>query len=210
MQKKEQEKTKAYKNYISKRISELEKTVNVVSLSDKEWGQFKLNSIFEIENCKCSNISRLVSGNFPYVGATNRNNGVLKFVKPISKMISKGNCIAFICDGEGSVGYSIYKKEDFIGSTTVKIGRNKKLNKYIGAFITTIADTVRSKYNFGFKRNETHLKNEILMLPVTKKGEPDYEFMENYMKRLELEKLKKYLDYKKRNERKTVWNNVYS
>ena len=121
-----------------------------LKLSDREWQQFKLASIFKIENCKCSKVSGLQKGTIPYVGATNRNNGVMNFVKADKKLITKGNCLAFICDGEGSVGYSIYKSEDFIGSTTVKVGRNKNLNKYNATFITTIADTVRSKYNFGY------------------------------------------------------------
>ena len=166
--------------------------MKTISLLNKDWGQFKLSSIFEIENCKCSKVSSLQKGDFPYVGATNRNNGVLHFVKPEPKLITKGNCIAFICDGEGSVGYSIYKSENFIGSTTVKVGRSEKLNKYNGAFITTIADTVRSKYNFGFKRNEKHLKNETLMLPMDKKGNPDFEFMETFMKLKEQEKLNEF------------------
>jgi len=164
-------------------------------LKNKEWKQFKLSALFEIENCKCSKVSSLQEGDFPYVGATNRNNGVLHFVKPIEKLITKGNCIAFICDGEGSVGYSIYKSESFIGSTTVKVGRSTFLNKDIGTFVTTIADTVRSKYNFGFKRNEKHLKNEILMLPTTNKGEPDYKFMEQYMQHKKQEKQKEYQDF---------------
>jgi len=166
-----------------------------LSLKNKEWGQFKLSSIFTIENCKCSKVADLQNGNMPYVGATSRNNGVMSFVKPIKNLKTKGNCIAFICDGEGSVCFSIYKKEDFIGSTTVKVGRNEFLNKYIGAFITTIANTVRSKYNFGFKRNATHLKNEILILPINTKGDPDYEFMENYMRAKEQEKSNAYKNY---------------
>tara|TARA_R110002049_G_scaffold284809_5_gene465520 strand:+ start:889 stop:1938 length:1050 start_codon:yes stop_codon:yes gene_type:complete len=169
--------------------------MKTISLLNKDWGQFKLSSIFEIENCKCSKVSSLQKGDFPYVGATNRNNGVLHFVKPEPKLITKGNCIAFICDGEGSVGYSIYKSENFIGSTTVKVGRSEKLNKYNGAFITTIADTVRSKYNFGFKRNEKHLKNETLMLPMDEKGNPDFEFMETFMKLKEQEKLNEFEDF---------------
>ena len=166
-----------------------------LSLKNKDWGQFKLSSIFTIENCKCSKVADLQNGNMPYVGATNRNNGVMSFVKPIQNLKTKGNCIAFICDGEGSVGFSIYKKEDFIGSTTVKVGRNEFLNKYIGAFITTIADTVRSKYNFGFKRNATHLKKEILILPTNSKGDPDYEFMENYIRVKQQEKINAYKNY---------------
>ena len=166
-----------------------------LKMSDREWKQFKLATIFKIENCKCSKVSGLKKGTTPYVGATNRNNGVMNFVKADKKLVTKGNCIAFICDGEGSVGYSIYKSEDFIGSTTVKVGRNENLNKYNATFITTIADTVRSKYNFGFKRNETHLKNEILMLPANEKGEPDFEFMEAFMKQKEREKFQEYNNY---------------
>lgn len=166
-----------------------------MDLKNIQWGEFEIGKIFKIENCKCSNVSLLQSGNIPYVGATNRNNGVLKFVKPIEKLITKGNCIAFICDGEGSVGYSIYKEEDFIGSTTVKVGRSKYLNKYTASFIITIADTVRSKYNFGFKRNETHLKKEKVLLPINAKGEADYSFMEQFMRQKEKEKFQKFQNY---------------
>jgi len=163
-----------------------------MELTNKKWKAFKLSSVLEIENCKCSNVSKLRDGNIPYIGATNRNNGLLKFVEYDETLITKGNCIAFICDGEGSVGASIYKKEDFIGSTTVKVGRNEKLNSHIGFFITTVADKVRSKYNFGFKRNDNHLKNELLLLPINSKDEPDFAFMENYMKQKETELLKQY------------------
>lgn len=155
---------------------------NRLSLSDVEWRRFFIKDIFSIENCKCSKVSSLSLGDTPYVGATNRNNGVLSFVKKDEEFMTAGNCIAFICDGEGSIGYSIYKGEDFIGSTTVKVGRNKYLNKYNSMFITTISDRVRSKYNFGFKRNEKHLKKEILQLPVDSDGNPNWQFMEDYIK----------------------------
>lgn len=164
-------------------------------LKDTKWGTFFIKDIFEIEKCKCSKVTALNKGSIPYVGATNRNNGVLDFVDGEDKLITKGNCLAFICDGEGSIGYSIYKQEDFIGSTTVKVGRNKNLNKYNAKFISTIADTVRSKYNFGFKRNEEHLKKEILQLPIDNENNINWKFMEEYIKEREYRqrnKLKKY------------------
>lgn len=164
------------------------------NLNNVKWNQFKIKDIFDIENCRCSNVSKLNEGNISYIGATNRNNGVLKFVQGDS-LLQKGNCIVFICDGDGSIGYSIYKKEDFIGSTTLKIGRNINLNKYNALFITTIADTVRQKYNFGFKRNEKHLKNEIILLPVDEKDYPDWNFMELYIKEKEKSLLTKYNKY---------------
>lgn len=165
------------------------------NLSEVEWGEFKIGTLFTIEKCKCSNVSKLPKGSIPYIGATNRNNGVLGFLKYDPNLITMGNCIAFICDGEGSLGYSIYQRNDFIGSTTVKVGRNNNLNKYILLFITTIADTVRGKYNFGFKRTEEHLKREILLLPITPSGQPDYVFMENYMREIERSLIEKYRTY---------------
>ena len=194
MREQEANKIVQFKLYVASGIKELKKIKPVVPLSAKEWKEYRLDALFQIEHCKCSKVSNLPQGNIPYVGATNRNNGVLKFISGEEKLITKGNCIAFICDGEGSIGYSIYKNEDFIGSTTVKVGRSKFLNKYIGLFITTIADRVQSKYNFGFKRNERHLKAEILLLPSSDDGQPDYEYMEQYMKVIEYNKLKAYLD----------------
>lgn len=163
-----------------------------LNILSKNWKQFKLGDIFVLEQCKCSKVANLKSGNFPYMGATNRHNGVISFVQPTLNLITKGNCIAFICDGEGSVGLSVYRKSDFIGSTTVKAGRNKNLNMYVGQFITTVADKVRTKYNFGFKRNISHLSNEVLLLPADLKGSPDYAFMEAYIKQTEQEKIEKY------------------
>jgi len=167
----------------------------IVPPEDKEWKEFVIGEVFEIESGKCSNVSKLKMGDIPYVGATNRNNGVLNFVENNTNLISKGNCIVFICDGEGSVGYSIYKKENFIGSTTVKIGRNEKLNPYIGFFITSVADQVHSKYSFGFKRNTKRLKKEKILLPINTQGEIDYEYMEIYMYRLEYNKIIQYVKY---------------
>lgn len=166
-----------------------------LKLTDREWGKFAIGDLFQIENCKCSKVSALKEGNVPYIGATNRNNGVLSFVENKSSFITKGNCIVFICDGEGSIGYSIYKKEDFIGTTTVKVGRNGYLNKYIGQFIVTCSNMMRGKYNFGYKRNESNLKREIIMLPENADGEPDWQFMEDFIKQKEQKQKADLLEY---------------
>ena len=153
-----------------------------LTLDSVDWGIFRLKDIFDIENCKCSKVSGLAEGNVPYVGATNQNNGTVSYLYNYPNLITKGNCLVFICDGEGSMGFSFYKEEDFIGTTTVKVGRNKNLNKFNGMFISTVADTVRGKYNFGYKRNELRLKNETLTLPISSEGNPNWEFMEEFIK----------------------------
>jgi len=167
----------------------------MLNLNNREWKEFKVKEIFTIEKCKCSNVSSLNKGNFPYVGATNRNNGIMSFVERKDKWVTKGNCIVFICDGQGSVGYSIYKSEDFIGSTTLKVGRNIYLNRYIAQFLVSALDKNRCIYSYGYKRNENRLLNETIFLPVDAKGNPDYDFMEAYVKEQEQEKIQKYIDY---------------
>lgn len=124
-----------------------------------------------------------------YLGATNRNNGVLDFVKPEDGLVQKGNCIAFIRNGEGSIGYSVYKAEDFIATSDITLGYAPFLNKYTGMFITTIADKVRGKYSFNYKRSDTRLKNEMIQLPVDDTGSPDWDFMRSFMQHIEAQKL---------------------
>ena len=52
----------------------------------------------------------------PYVGATNRNDGVMFFIaidENSEKLIQDGGCIGFIKNGDGSAGYAIYRAEPF-------------------------------------------------------------------------------------------------
>jgi hypothetical protein len=94
---------------------------------------------------------------------------------------------------------SIYKSEKFIATSDITVGYFQFLNREIGLFVTTIADRIRGKYNFGYKRSDTRLKKEIVQLPINKNGQPDYEYMENYIKRIEYDKLTKYLTRKTTN-----------
>lgn len=172
-----------------------------MNLTDTKWKPFKVKELFEIEKCKCSNASKLSKNNgldkIPYVGATNRNNGTMYFVENNKQLTTKGNCIVFICDGQGSVGYSFYKEEDFIGSTTLKVGRNPHLNKYNAFFITAALDKNKELYSYGYKRTENRLKNEVIYLPINEFGTPNFEFMEKYTKQLESSKKELYYSYVK-------------
>ena len=39
------------------------------------------------------------------------------------------------------------------------------------------------------------MKKQKIMVPINSKGEPDYEYMKNYMKYLEQKKILEYLNY---------------
>ena len=95
--------------YISQ-LRESAKVSWILTLDGVKWGKFAIGDLFTIVQGKCSRANALSKNNptVPYLGASNRNNGVLDFVDADNKLIQKGNCIAFIKDGEGAMGYAAY------------------------------------------------------------------------------------------------------
>jgi len=91
-----------------------------LNLKKDDWIDFYIHDVFtDIESCKCSNASSLLieGDDIEYIGAKKKNNGVMYKVQYNEDLITKGNCVIFICDGQGSVGYTNYIDHDFIGST---------------------------------------------------------------------------------------------
>ena len=103
----------------------------VQPLNEKIWRAFVIGELFKLETGKSKGLNHLEEDaqGISYLGATNRNNGVLTFVKPVENLIQRGNCIAFIRNGEGSVGYSVYKAEDFIATSDITCGYADFLNR---------------------------------------------------------------------------------
>ena len=155
-----------------------------MNLDIDKWGDFRIEDLFPVlENGK-ANQGLLTDGNDCfYVGAKKEDNGVMIHCAYDSDLVQKGNCIIFICNGQGSVGYANYMDVDFIGTTDIVAGYNKKLNRYNGLFIATILCQERPKYSFG-RKWKTHLRNTVIRLPQTAEGTPDWVFMEQYIKSL--------------------------
>lgn len=198
-------------NYIKslhhKPLTTINKKTNTQELNVTEWQEFYVSrtptqsGIFDIENCKCGSAGTLDDGNdINYIGAKKNDNGVMRKVIRDESLVSKGNGIMFICDGEGSVGYTNYMDEDFIGSTTTSIGYDEALNPYVALFLVSILDKEKFKYSYG-RKYRAHINEVVINLPIqrnisglpvidiskkySKEGYlPDWTFMENYIKSL--------------------------
>ena len=158
-----------------------------INIDSVKWDWFNIKDIFpRIEKCKCSNATELLEDgdDIAYIGAKKSDNGVMRYVKYDETLVTEGNCIVFIGDGQGSVGYCIYQPKDFIGSTTLVAGYNSKLNQYIAQFLIAILDMERYRYSFGRKYNKAAITSTKIKLPSKSDGSPDWEFMENYIKSL--------------------------
>lgn len=172
-----------------------------MKLNDREWKPIAIINIFDkLIPGKGKGLNHLhqVKYGIPYIGATNRNNGVLCFVEKDDyscKMIQDGNCIGFIKNGDGSAGYAIYKQTPFISTSDVIYGYAKWLNLYTGLFFVVAQDLIENKYSHGYKRNAQHLRGDRVMLPVTRDGVPDFQFMEDYIKEFIEKKKTQYRTY---------------
>lgn len=171
-----------------------------MKLNTDNWKGFAIHKLFKLENGK-ANQGMLEDGKECfYIGAKKDDNGVMIHCMKDNELMQKGNCIIFICNGQGSVGYANYMDVDFIGTTDIVAGYNKNLNEYNGLFIATVLCQERPKYSFG-RKWKTHLKNTIIDLPVQRNADgtpyidstyryssdgyiPDWQWMENYIKSL--------------------------
>lgn len=191
-----------YRIWLEKRIADLGEIIEIEDLRDKEWSSIAITSIFDrfvpgkgkglnhLTKTKCLGIN--------YIGATNRNNGVLCYVKDddvAKSMILAGNCIGFIKNGDGSAGYAIYKAESFISTSDVIYGYASWLNKFTGLFFVAAQDMIEQKYSHGYKRNKQHLEADKVMLPINNDGAPDFVYMEQYAKNMILKKYQQYLSF---------------
>lgn len=78
-----------------------------------------------------------------------------------------------------------YQEDDFATGDHIIVCRSKKLNKYNALFLKTILDKERYKYSYGRAFKMESLKNTNILLPailVNKYYEPDWEYMENFIK----------------------------
>ena len=190
-----------YRSFIDQRINDL-KHIDVPSLNKKEWRVFRIGTLFDcFTNGKgkgLNHLERVSHGGIDYIGATNRNNGVLCSVKINSKtarMVQEPNCIGFIRNGDGAAGYAIYRERPFISTSDVVYGYANWLNRFTGLFFVAAQDLIKPKYGHGYKRSPERLKKDSVMLPIDDSGEPDYAYMEQYAMNMMLEKYEQYLAF---------------
>ena len=90
---------------------------------------------------------------------------------------------------------AVYKRNEFIPSNNIYIIRSEWLNEYIGNFIVGEINNQAGRYSYGYIRNDARIKKEIVYLPATIDGKPDYIYMEQYIKNIIIKKYKAYLEF---------------
>ena len=166
----------------------------MMRLDDREWKDFAVPDIFHsIQRGKRLKNADHIPGIVPYVSSTANNNGIDDYIVASEGTRVFKNYISLA--NSGSVGTAFYEPFAFVASDHVTSLECKKANKYVYLFLTTVLEQQGSNFNFNREINDLRIKKMRIMLPVTDSGEPDYQFMEDYIRELMEKKRKQYVQF---------------
>lgn len=173
-------------------LSLLGERVKIPALNDCKWESFNITDVFPtIKRGKRLKNADHRPGKVPYVSSSAINNGVADYIQEDDNTRTFSNCISLA--NSGSVGSAFYEPFKFVASDHITHLKLKYDNSFVYLFLTTILEMQKSNFSFNREINEPRIKALKIMLPVTDSGEPDYDYMEQYVKNLMIQKYKQYL-----------------
>lgn len=146
------------------------------------WREFKVGDLFVCETTN-SIPSKwdLNDWALPYITRSAENNWLSWFCWN-SEKLNKWHCITIWAEWFTA----FYQKDDFVAWNKVYTLRHNKLTKHNSFFIVSCLNTLSSNYSFNNARILDKIKEEHIKLPITSTWDPDREYMENYMKNIEI------------------------
>ena len=152
-----------------------------LQLNKNKFYEFRLTKLFSVRGARKSYTKNEISnGEYLYVTTSNKNNGV----SGTSNIYTEnGNVITIDSATDGKAFYQEFR---FVGSDHVEVLEpiGFTLNKDIALFLISVLNLQVFRYGFGRKRSQTRIREEKLFLPINKNREPNFKFMENYIKSL--------------------------
>lgn len=189
----EQKKIIDYIAFVTEKNKKIEYK-RVPELKDKKWKEFCIGDIYDIKSGCSLTKENMINGNTPFIGASANNNAVTNFVSNTNRSLDK-NVVNI--NFNGSVGEAFYHPYTALFSGDVKRLHLKDYpdNEYINLFIITLIKAQKDKYSYGYKFSEKRMIRQYIKLPVNDAGDPDYEYMEQYIKNMEYDKIIEYMAY---------------
>ncbi len=161
-----------------------------MSLDMANWKEFRFGDLItDIYKAKAINKDDLTVATdnlnvIRYITRTGENNGceLLADVRDIdADLIEKGNAISI---GD-TTATCFYQEEEFItGDHMVVVRADSWLNTYTALYIVAILTKEKYKYSYGRAFLMDRIKETVVKLPADKHGNPDWQSMEDYIKKL--------------------------
>lgn len=163
-----------------------------MKLTDVKWHSFTIGEIFNLYNGKGITKEEIECniGELPAIQSGEENNGCIgkidrSYCIEMGYTYTDEPCLTVA--RTGSAGFVAYQPNGCVVGDSAKIlilkdGNAKKSSVYL--FMRTILMANQYKYTYGRKVTEHKYLSEIIMLPATADNNPNWKFMEQYIKSL--------------------------
>ena len=163
-------------------------------MNNHKWAEFRISDIFVIMPGKRLTKADMKEGERPFIGATDSNNGITAWISNTNESLDS-HCLGV--NYNGSVGETFYHPYECVFSDDVKrlhLKESSASNYYVMLFLKTAIMQQKVKYAYGYKFNESRMQKQVILLPITTTGQPDWNFMESFMRQKEQQILKPTID----------------
>lgn len=163
-----------------------------------EFKEFRVGDLFEISNTFSFNKNALTKPNgidtYDYVTRTSENRGILEqtgFVN--SRNLNDAGTYSL---GLLQMDFYYRKNKWYAGQFVRKVTPKFKINKSVAIYMETILNKLKPTLLSGLVRDvDDAFLNALVSLPVIEDGEPDWQYMEDYVKKIEADYVKKIEAY---------------
>lgn len=156
---------------------------------------FQIDKLFDIVKGTRLTKQNMVPGTVKFIGSTEFNNGVTaRIVPPNTKKLHPANTIT-VCYN-GSVGTAFYQDSPFWASDDINVLYPKfKMNAQIASYIIAAISKVAKKYGYSYKWTKNFMEKDEILLPTISLLEPDWSYMEAYIRELEADRIRELETY---------------
>lgn len=173
-----QYKTVEYFNKLNK-IDSIEKR----KIETKEWKNYRLGDLFDINSPKVyhtKDVKENIEG-IPYIVRSKYNNGMKYRVSMDEKFVlNPANTISF--GAENATFF--YQKEKYISGRDMYYIDTRKISEKAAFFLISCLQTITERYSYNYGLFPKLLREEIIKLPMDNNGNPDWDYMEDYISKL--------------------------
>ena len=179
---------KAQRVWLQKYDTTPQKQENM-KLNTRDWNSFILKDLFTINRGKTlsSDDKEYYAGNIPCVNGTSTNNGVLCYLNEgiEERGFKKQPVPSLSLCRVGTSGLTfVQTKPYYIADNAFCLKLKEQQSTYVYLFLSTLLDQECAKYSYGRTISSEKYMQTRIKLPVTPSGEPDWQFMEDYIKSL--------------------------
>lgn len=153
-----------------------------IPLEVPSWQPFMMGQLFDIRKGRRLTKADMVAGITPFIGASDASNGLTARIGQAP--IHDGGTISLSYNG--SVAEAFYQSEPYWATDDVNVlyPRGFSLTAASGLFLCTVIRREKFRFNYGRKWHLERMREAVIRLPATKAVEPDWQFMEYYMRTL--------------------------